>query len=294
MIKRNGREKIIPNKKYAVDESYFEKIDTEDKAYWLGFLYADGYINDKPSEYALEIGLIRSDKDHIELFSKYIKSNYLIKDRIISKKYLKKNGKYCESSHLRIYNKKVVEDLIDKGCTNNKSWTITFPNFLEHNLERHFIRGYFDGDGSICKKGPNQYVVNICGNELFINALKCVLDKFLDYTYICINKNNLNNLLISNNKDCLAFYKFIYEDCNLFLNRKKKTYENINIIEKNKNLKEFEIIDPKGIKYYVDYGLKKFCLEHSLNYRCIKAVSTGYRKHHKGWKVSKTNRVITT
>jgi hypothetical protein len=39
VLKRNGRDKIIPNKKYTVDETYFQNIDTQDKAYWLGFLY---------------------------------------------------------------------------------------------------------------------------------------------------------------------------------------------------------------------------------------------------------------
>lgn len=66
---------VDPNRttrKYFFDESRFHDIDTEEKAYWLGFLYADGYINE--DRHAIEIGLKASDKGHLEKFLRFINS----------------------------------------------------------------------------------------------------------------------------------------------------------------------------------------------------------------------------
>ena len=80
IIKRNGIKKV-GNKKYQVDDNYFNLIDTEEKAYWLGFLYADGYVRMKDSRSGqLKLKLSSKDRDHIILFNKCLSSNYPIKD----------------------------------------------------------------------------------------------------------------------------------------------------------------------------------------------------------------------
>lgn len=290
ILKRNGREKIIPNKKYKVNDKFFENIDTEEKAYWLGFFYADGYVNDKKGEKSIEIGLSSLDRDHVLLFANCIDSNYPIKDRTTSPNYTKKNGKNCQSTHLRIYNSKLVNDLINLGCMNKKSWKVKYPNFIKKDLESHFIRGYFDGDGSTRKRGPNQYEVSICGNSDFILGLKNSLEeKNITNSYINIRKRDgLASLIISNNKDCTLFYKLIYENMKTkcFLNRKKSILDNITIVEKRKDYKSYRLTDMYGKIYIIDDGLQKFCKKMELDYPKFKRASL--RKGIiDGWKIER-------
>jgi len=223
VIERNGRDKIIPNKKFTVDENYFENIDTQDKSYWLGFLYADGYVrmkNNKSGELRLKLGL--KDKQHIELFKSCIKSSHKIKD---IKSYVTVGDKKYESecSTFSIYNTKIVSDLYRHGCVNNKTFKIKLPN-LKEDLIRHFIRGYFDGDG--CISIPTN--IKILGNEEFISSLQKLLCEKLNSSRVYNYKNGkIRSLIISNIKDTICFMNYIYQDSNIFLERKRKIFNSL-------------------------------------------------------------------
>ena len=115
---------------------HFEKIDSEEKAYWLGFLYADGYISF--SENKIELSLAEKDVHHIEKFRDFLGINNRICYRPSVKAY-----------RLSFRSDKCKQDLINQGCTPRKSLTLKFPTSKQvpYELIRHFIRGYFDGDG---------------------------------------------------------------------------------------------------------------------------------------------------
>lgn len=293
VIKRNGREHIVGNKKYKVNHNYFKIIDNEDKAYWLGFLYADGYVRiHKNKSGHLKLKLKISDKEHIEKFNKCLESNYLINE---GKEKFKKNNKEYVSyfSCLNIYNTELVSDLMNHGCLNNKTNKIRLPH-LSDDLMNHFIRGYFDGDGCVYrnKKSKNTYTVSIVSNFYFIEELKTFL----------LNKIKLNNndITIINNKTysimniqkyeaSLKFYKYIYKNSNFHLNRKKEIFDNILIKVDNgrrgkTNIKKYKITDPKGNIHYTKKGLADFCRNHSeLNYSNMSAVARKIHKSHKNW-----------
>jgi len=131
------------------NDTYFENIDTEDKSYWLGFFYADGYVRKRHDSGQFKLKLCKKDKNHIELFKTNIKSEHIITDGV--EFFTKNNKKYkSEYSLLNIYSLKLVDDLIKHGCVQNKTQKIRFP-ILKNELIQHFIRGYFDGDGCIYK-----------------------------------------------------------------------------------------------------------------------------------------------
>ena len=248
ILKRNGKEKIT-NRKYFLDENYFEIIDTEDKAYWLGFLYADGYII-KDDQYApkykhvsnrlgLELSIV--DKDHIKLFLKYLKSDYPIKDRT---RYDNRYDREHTNSSFCVTNTKIVYDLIDKGCVPTKSFILKFPDFLG-NLTCHFIRGYFDGDGCIQKYIKNKsnlyrYRMTLIGNYDFLIGVKNFLNKVGLKSIIISKEKNMHTLRIYNYEDCLKFYNLIYGDIktNCFLKRKKNIYDGIKNYEFSKYFKK--------------------------------------------------------
>lgn len=225
IIKRNGIKKI-GNKKYQVDGDYFATIDSEEKAYWLGFLYADGYVRIKNNRSGqLKLKLSSKDRSHIELFNKCLSSNYPIKDYISIIKY--KDGESKSNvSEVSIYNTKIVNDLIYNGCISNKTFLIRLP-IIDISIIRHFIRGYFDGDGciSISKKG--QPSIKIISNGDFINDIRDYLIN-VGVSRINIRDNGrVKNLMIESKIDCLRFKELIYNDSRIFLKRKFEIFDNL-------------------------------------------------------------------
>lgn len=230
IVKRNGRSHQIPNKKYNINSNYFEDINTEEKAYWLGFLYADGYIRLRRSG-ELRLKLKQTDKKHIKLFKKCIESTHPIKDSISIVKYGDNKISKSRCSCISINNTKIVKDLIKFGCVNAKSFIIKFPK-LKHDLIRHFIRGYFDGDGCIYISKNNSGTFNITSgskqiiddiNNVFKNndIIKCYI-KSTEDTY---------RLNIHDKIELLKLYNYLYDDSTIYLKRKFnkfKTYIKIN------------------------------------------------------------------
>ena len=127
------------------NEFIFDSIDTEEKAYWLGFIFADGTISSSPlrgdakTQYQFELSLSSKDLNHLEKFAKFIEY---------------KQPLYCDEIRCRLslYSKHLWQVLNVNGCTPQKSLTLKFPKvelFKSRDLIRHFIRGYFDGDGCL-------------------------------------------------------------------------------------------------------------------------------------------------
>ena len=129
----------LTNRRYSVNHEYFNEIDNEEKAYWLGFIFADGYIRERKSGNSLEIKLSIKDKNHLELFKKCINSNHTILEQFNKVKY---RGAVSKSQlcHLAVYSKRMVECIKKNGVHSRKTFTIERPN-IEKELIRHFIRG---------------------------------------------------------------------------------------------------------------------------------------------------------
>lgn len=127
-------------KKYKIDETFFEVIDTAEKAYWLGWMFADGCVSSSSYGLFFHITLHEKDKIVLEEFQKALKTNTPIHQ-------FKKKNQYG----LYIWSKKMRQDLIRLGCTPKKSLTLEFPK--EDQVPKQFlpslIHGYFDGDGNI-------------------------------------------------------------------------------------------------------------------------------------------------
>jgi hypothetical protein len=218
IIKRDGVKKI-GNKKYWINENFFETIDSDEKSYWLGFLYADGCIRKKGKSSQLKLKLKLSDIEHLEKFKKSIQSDSEIKK--LSSFFKKDKKEYSsECCEINIYNTKVVEDLIKLGCLQNKTQKIRLPN-LDFHLMSSFIRGYFDGDGCIykVKNYENCFRVTICSNKNFIKDLKV----FLNYGDI-VEYNNYSILAINKIENIKEFRDYIYNNSNISLTRKYEKF----------------------------------------------------------------------
>ena len=166
------------------DESFFEKIDTEEKAYWFGFIYADGWVvknhsKDKQErqlkKYSLGVELSIKDKEHLIKFAKTICLNFeesmlYSRERKIYYDHLDEERAY-EMCAFQVTSKKIVEDLIKLGCIPNKTLIKTFPTYNEvpRELMGHFIRGYSDGNGHVLEKSKTTVITT--GSKNFLEGL---------------------------------------------------------------------------------------------------------------------------
>lgn len=228
VLRKNGQKVLsieeLKKIDYPRNSNYFQTIDSPDKAYWLGFLYADGYIG-KGSE--IRINLSSKDEEHLRKFLSAIEaSNSKIhhSEKIIQ-------NKVFYQSYISLRDKKMCEDLEDKGCINKKSFILTFPTEkVPENLYSHFIRGYFDGDGSIHftqggqAKKPN-YRISFCGTKDMLEHIRAILGK----DKLSLEKReNIYSLSINGNKQLEKILSFIYEGSydEIELTRKRQIYNN--------------------------------------------------------------------
>lgn len=140
--------KFHPN----INELYFQRIDSKEKAYWLGFLFADGYL-DRVSKNVLRLGIEIHQKDEILInrFCKILGIDFKYKshrERICF-------GKILKTVSIRFVNKPIINDLLKHGLKRNKAKTITFPILKTKEIKLAFLLGFFDGDGS--PKPPRIY-----------------------------------------------------------------------------------------------------------------------------------------
>lgn len=199
--------------KYSINSNSFANINHY-SAYWLGMLLTDGYLNKEN-----EISLCLKDKEHIEKFKSFLKSNHKICTKTINLN----NKKYYAYS-LSFKDTIIYKDLNKLGCYNNKSFTVRLP-LLEELYMPDLIRGIFDGDGSTTNKSnTTSNSINIVSANIdFLNDIRSVLEKNLIIVNGINKSRNLYNLRISVKKENLKrFFNYIYKnsDTSNRLNRK--------------------------------------------------------------------------
>lgn len=230
-INKLGLKKSI----YEYNHNFFETIDTEEKAYWLGFFYADGYVyyNEKYHVYECSIYLSSVDYNHLKKFNKSLKGNLPItfKNRVS----IFDNKEY-ECCVIRCHSKKMANDLIQQGCIPNKTFSINIP-VINDNLIHHFIRGFFDGDGCICKDNLKRKSVSInftSASEVYLIQLRDILYKNGIKSYIVNEKDkSIYRLYIKGLKNVDNMWNYMFDNASIYLDRK--------FVKKNKLYKEFNV-----------------------------------------------------
>lgn len=250
--------------KYSYNKDFFETIDTEEKAYWLGFLYADGcinkiYRNDKLKSMDIELSLCKRDENHLQKFLNSLESDIKIKHKSI-----KLNGKIYEASRVTVCCTKMCRDLCDKGCTPQKSLTLKFPtvDVIDDKLLKHFIRGYFDGDGCVSISKENIIIVNFVGTLNFLKGVSNFLLKnsiiYKEPSYV--QKGNAFQMFIYGADIIKQFYKFLYDDATVYLDRKYEKfysfYDTYDLYRKSKSGKQ-------GIR--LNTRTNRWCVTGSIN-----------------------------
>lgn len=215
-------EYLSASRKNMLNESYFETIDTESKAYWLGFLFADGCVrkihdkNGRSKGGSVELTLKAADKYHIQNFLDDISSNAPISDKEVTL-----NGNKYLAVRTVVSSIKMVTDLIKQGCVENKSLVLVPPSNIPDELVHHFVRGYFDGDGCVAFY-PQRY-----GYRYSVLGTKEILQYIIEQADIKdfsairdFEHKKCFELIIQSKAGVEKFHNYIYSDKTIYLERK--------------------------------------------------------------------------
>ena len=231
----NDRRDFSEMNKTILNEDFFNCIDSSEKAYWLGFMYADGYVT---GDY-VGIALHSKDREHLIKFKTAIESNGNINDY---------NSKTTPYSRIYFKSEKMVNDLINKGCFRNKSLVLKFPTEKQvpKEYQSHFIRGYFDGDGCLSINLSKQsYRFSILGTKEFLTTIADIFKNGIDEDFSCNlskrKKDDTNNytLRYGGINRTYKIMNYLYKDSSekIYLQRKYENYQTLNktIVERIRN-----------------------------------------------------------
>jgi hypothetical protein len=201
IYKQHGQKRI-----YTFDETFFTCIDSEEKAYILGFIMADGFI--ESSGRALTITLNKRDADLLEKIKQCLKANIPLAIK----------GKEKQFRALTFCSKRIVADLAHFSIARNKTKTLKFPD-LASRLYSHFLRGYFDGDGHI---GYRQCALTV-GSASFLEGLLNFLWESHGFRPWIGNRTTYYHLQF--NKKQSPFINWLYADARIYLARKYERFD---------------------------------------------------------------------
>jgi hypothetical protein len=213
-------------RKYDLNEHYFDVIDTEEKAYMLGFIYADG--NNLFKLNRISIHLSKIDEEILKKFSQILFGAEVLKynSRTNDK------GQVFDYVWLNLFSKHLSQHFATLGVVERKSHKIIFPEWLDKSLYRHFIRGLIDGDGwiylpknnrdspnvgLICTRKMNDFLKEYYDKTLSINAYLTKAHK-QDFDTMC-------EIRVKNYHQCKILLDWLYQDATIFLKRKYDLYQ---------------------------------------------------------------------
>lgn len=226
---------IVANRatKHTLNEHIFDIIDTEEKAYWLGFLYADGWINS--SNNIVGLSLSTKDMGHLLKFKQFLNWTGDIKiyetHQFGTKAVYNKNGDILYIGEINIGSLILHNALHNLGCVPNKSLILEFPSedIVPSHLIRHFIRGYFDGDGTLglykhSAGNPKlEESLMFVGTKPFLEGIESVLGKgFLMQKKNC---NKLTYRLSYSTSKANNAAEVMYKNAIIYLDRKYNIYK---------------------------------------------------------------------
>lgn len=212
-------------RKRRLNQDFFNTIDTEEKAYWLGFAMADGCITrtEANGPYNRFCFCLKGDDiSHLEKLNKSLDADYPIKTKTNINKKLDFETTICE---IRISSRILCDNLIRNGVVPNKTGKEILPDTVPQELIKHFIRGFFDGDGCLAKTKKIDFS---CSSKFIIDSIHDYFKKELDIDFHIYKSDDysipfyrMESNHYKNNKIVLDH---LYKDATIYLDRKYNLY----------------------------------------------------------------------
>lgn len=204
------------NRLYQVNSNAFDKIDNELASYWLGFLYADGTVNKR----TLTVNLQLKDKVICERLRDFLDSEHpiAILDNSIDNKVYKR-------ASLSITDNYLVKRLKELGIKVDRPMPHKALSYIPDSLFNHWLRGFFDGDGS-AKKKP---FISFCGDYELLTILRQRISEHCntnpELKLVKHSKANLYYLDYCGRVQSLRIAGFMYKDASIWLERKRNVID---------------------------------------------------------------------
>lgn len=216
---------------YKINDDFFTIIDTEAKAYWLGFILADGCLK---RENVISINLSVKDIDHLKKFKTDIESERPI--IIESRNAFDSSYEIC---NFKIQNKKLIEAIKKHGIDYNKSKQENFSKSIPKHLMNHYIRGIYDGDGWITwNLNHHTYEIGIGMGETCLKKIKEQLELVGIKSYPVLPYKNIFRYRITSKIEIKKTLEYLYKDATIYLNRKYMKFIDFCRLESKANTTE--------------------------------------------------------
>lgn len=238
LLKENNilRRKPSSHRIHTFNYNYFDSVDTEEKAYFLGLLWADGFCDKDTGN--IVISLQEEDGYILERFKDAVEFSGTTTKILLD---IPNRKPLCK---FQMFSKHMAEVLDSYGMVKAKSLILKFPTCVPNELISHFIRGYFDGDGSAFHSN-REFTISFSGTT---NVLQSIKDKInLKYNF---NKGSLHNrrdknspvkeLAYSGSNIVILVRDYMYEKATIYLSRKYLLLNQI-IIKRKRTIKHLII-----------------------------------------------------
>lgn len=223
------------NHKYFANYDIFHTIDTPEKAYWLGFIAADGCVYQRPADKKgggfVRIALSSHDKGHLEKFKKFMNSNVNIQDFISTTGF----SNNTPESVIVFNSNQMVNDLIDKGIVPKKSLILKPPK-IDEEFYLPYLLGLFDGDGTISHLANGNYSIGFIGTKENMEWIKQILNWDTKLERRRDDNKNTYYIRCGGTKKPYEIIKKLYDSCpTVHLDRKYELFKELETVVLSRN-----------------------------------------------------------
>lgn len=220
-IKKRTRSEA--RRKLKVNDHFFSDINSEEKAYWLGFITGDGHVyqNKKGNYCSVQIQLDYIDNEHVLKFKNAIKSEHKVSHPI--------NAGYSNHmmSRISVNSQKLATDLVNLGVTPKKSLTILPCKTLPISLYRHYFRGLIDADGTITCDKIMKWSIELGGTLEITRFFRSFIIFNNIYTTAKVTKKKIYHIRYCGTPLTKQICTLLYNNCSIYLNRKYNLYKQL-------------------------------------------------------------------
>ncbi len=205
------------NRLYKLNAHAFDEITTQEQAYWLGYLYADGYVGRNRT---LAVRLKRADAQHLFRLRDFLQSESPIKENV---HYIGDKG--YPQAHVEFTDQHLAARLQEIGIRVGRPDAQTMIDAIPEHLYRHWLRGQIDGDGCImCPKPKHALIISLTSQEAMLIHVRRIIASHLglnpNLAIRRVNNEQIFCLIYGGNICALAVASWIYKDATVFLPRK--------------------------------------------------------------------------
>lgn len=203
---------------YKFNEHAFDALDNEQVCYWLGFIFADGYV----AEEGVRINIKRSDEQHLHKFKAFLQA-----DQPIVQSFTSTKGVQHPRSSIMISNRKLAQQLSDLGIQVDRPDPLRAISKIPNDLLCHWFRGMFDGDGCAHETRrltflSQEPILIVLKHELMKRSLIAQRPSFPNGPSIHgVSENRIFRLSISGFTQCRRVADYLYQDATVWMERKR-------------------------------------------------------------------------